>query len=320
MNCIIFNEQNFKAIFPRAPQAVVQSFLDYQDKMAELGINHTRQRLNFFFANIEHECGGFGLKGLAENINYTHSRAAEIFGHRIGRTAQEVVARFGTEQGRWQRAMIDVVYGNRMGNGPPETHDGSKFIGRGGPQITGKDGYREIDKRIGTNSVSRPEVLAGHAIQAAICCAFADWKKLNTYADRGDFKGYVRAWNGGSNGMADRLHHLAGNDPIIERLKTVAVVKPTTKAMPGQPPTAEPPKAVLDEATKKERATRNAGAGGAVIGGSQETATQTGTVAQENAPLPAWATYGLILGGLSLALLGIYLVARMKLIVKSNWS
>ncbi len=34
----------------------------------------------------------------------------------------------------------------------------------------------------------------------------------------GNFKGAVRAWNGGTNALCDREALTAGNDPIIKRL------------------------------------------------------------------------------------------------------
>jgi putative chitinase len=46
----------------------------------------------------------------------------------------------------WQQRAFDDIYGKRMGN-RPGTRDGSRFIGRGGPQVTGRDGYAEVGKR-----------------------------------------------------------------------------------------------------------------------------------------------------------------------------
>jgi len=36
----------------------------------------------------------------------------------------------------------------------------------------------------------------------------------------------VKAWNGGTNGLADRKIAMAGNDPIIKRLSNVANFMP----------------------------------------------------------------------------------------------
>jgi hypothetical protein len=106
----------------------------------------------------------------------------------------------------------------------PGTHDGSNFIGRGGPQWTGRDGYENLQKLTGIPCVNTPSLASSPALQPEICTAFWTWKKLNAPADRGDFTAVVKLWNGGTNGMADRLLRLKGNDPFVLRATTVSVI------------------------------------------------------------------------------------------------
>ena len=106
---------DMRALFPKAPKAVIDDFVNKQDTiLGPAGINHTRQRLKFFFANIEHECDGFALRGLTENTNYTHARMAAVWPNRF-RSAQDVRDKFGSARG-WQLRALDEIYGNRMGN------------------------------------------------------------------------------------------------------------------------------------------------------------------------------------------------------------
>lgn len=301
-------------IFPRAPQAVLESFIRHQDLLSRAGINHTRQRLKYFFANIEHECGGFTIPRLTENINYTHERMAQVWPNRFA-SAQAVAAKYGTAPG-WQKAAFDDIYGNRMGN-RPGTHDGSTYIGRGGPQWTGRDGYQQLANRTGLDAVRIPEKAAEHAAQTAVCVAFWEWKRLNECADLGDFRTCVKRWNGGTNGMADRLAKMKGNDPFIDRLNNVAALNPVTAALPGQPPTADPPKAAVDAVTRKERNSRKIGGATAVGGGTNETVGVVDTPA--NKPMPTWVAGSAIAFGVIVVLVATYLIARKRFIVKSNW-
>jgi predicted chitinase len=210
-----------RAIFPRAPQAVIDAFVAKQDVLTKAGINATRTRLAYFFANIEHECGGFTIPNLTENINYTAARMAQVWPNRF-KSAAAVQAKYGTGKG-WQIKAFNDIYGNRMGN-RPGTMDGSTYIGRGGPQWTGRDGYAALERLTGLPAVMNPEIASKLDMQPEICAAFWTWKKLNGFADRNDFLSCVKAWNGGTNGLADRKQLMAGNDPILKKLETVTAV------------------------------------------------------------------------------------------------
>src|SRR5262245_37411466 len=68
--------------------------------------------------------------------------------------------------------------GNRMGN-RKDTNDGSTYIGRGGPQITGRDGYAEVGKRCKLDLFGNPNLPSAPENQPAILAAFWTWKNLN---------------------------------------------------------------------------------------------------------------------------------------------
>lgn len=308
--------EGLRAIFPRAPAQIVENAAAWQRELDRIGVTHTRTRLAYFFANIEHECGGFTIPHLTENINYTAERMAQVWPNRF-KSAAAVRTKYGTASG-WQRAAFDDIYGNRMGN-RPGTHDGSTFIGRGGPQWTGRDGYRQVETRTGLPAILNPQIVSAYEKQPEICAAFWEWKNLNRKADAGDFKGVVRLWNGGTNGMADRLAKFKGNDPIILRLAEVKRVMPVAKDLPGEPPTPAPPKAVIDATTENERKARTAGAVSTGAGAAGEGSKAVTEKPADVAVLSPFVTYTLIGVGVAIVIVAAVLIARKKAAVIANW-
>lgn len=236
---IILTKEGVRRCFPRAPQAIIDAFVANQAVLRAAGILDNPRRLAYCFANLAHECGGFTIRNLTESTAYSHARVAQVWPNRYG-SADAVAARFGTEPG-WQLKMFDEIYGNRMGN-RPGTRDGSRYIGRGGPQITGRDGYREIGRRTGLDLEGNPELATLPQHQPAIAAAFWSWKALNLLADEGRFESIVRRWNGGLNGLADRRAWLARIQPICEQMEQGAFpaepARPTVPAEVSVPTTS----------------------------------------------------------------------------------
>ena len=227
-----------RAVFPNAPDTIISAFVEKQGVLSAVGLNQTRQRLAYCFANLHAETGGFTIKNLTENTNYTDERMAAVWPNRFS-SAAAVQAKYGTAP-NWQTKAFDDIYGNRMGN-RPGTPDGSRFIGRGGPQITGRDGYAEIGKRIGVDLVSAPDLACNHALQPAIAAAFWSWKDMNKYADAGNFIGCVKAWNGGTNGLAERQSQLARIQKVLQGAEWGAVTDAPAAPKDSPASTAGPP-------------------------------------------------------------------------------
>lgn len=217
-----------RAVFPEAPAAVINAFVEKQGVLTAVELNRTRQRLAYCFANLHAETGGFTIRNLTENINYTAARMAAVWPNRFKNLAA-VQVKYGTAP-NWQTKAFDDIYGNRMGN-RPGTSDGSRFIGRGGPQITGRDGYAEIGRRVGVDLVGNPELAGSFALQPHIAAAFWNWKGMNRFADASDFIGCVKAWNGGTNGLAQRQSQLTRILPILQKAEWGEVI-----AAPAKPP------------------------------------------------------------------------------------
>jgi predicted chitinase len=313
---LVLTREGMRAILPRAPQAVIDAFVDRQDALAKAGILETRPRFAFAIANVEHECGGFTIPNLTENIKYTATRMAAVWPKRFPRGAADVVDKYGQAPG-WQKKAFDDIYGNRMGN-RPGTHDGSTYIGRAGPQVTGSDGYEEVGKRSGLPLKANPELACLPEHQPAILAAFVSWKGLNRFADTGNFVGGVKVWNGGTNGLADRRAMEAGNTAAIARLDIKADIMPAIKKLPGGPQVVgKPPNSALDDATQNERKARTAGVGTAGAGAGTEVA-QTGTKMPEPLVSPL-ITYTLIGAGIAVVIIAAVLIARKHAAVAKNW-
>jgi putative chitinase len=158
-------------------------------------------------AQFSHECGA-GLE-MVENINYTATRAAEVWPSRF-RNATEVYAKIGSYPGDpdFKGKLIDSVYGTRMGN-RPGTHDGRNYIGRGLSQVTGREGYEKLGQKINLPLLDQPGLVCNpeNALEAGV----ADMVITGAlpWAQRGNILEATKRLNGGTVGLAEREAWLA---------------------------------------------------------------------------------------------------------------
>ena len=154
-------------------------------------------------AQFSHECGAGN--DMVENINYTPERACEVWPSRFSNET-DCLAKVGSVAGDpdFPIKLIDNVYGNRMGN-RPGTHDGSRFIGRGLSQVTGREGYEKLGAKIGLNLVDNPDLVSAPA--NALECGVADFLLCGclSFAQADDVQGVTKHLNGGFVGLADRI-------------------------------------------------------------------------------------------------------------------
>jgi len=236
---LLLTQAAVRQIFPEAPQAVVDAFAspEGQRRLQSAGVTDNAQRLAVAMAHCHHETGGFTIRNLTENINYSADRMAVVWPKRFP-SAAAVRGKYGTTPG-WQKKAFDDIYGDRMGN-RPGTSDGSAFIGRGAPQVTGRDGYREVGKRAGLPLEAQPELACLPVNQPAILAAFWMWKGMGPLADGGGIDATVRAWNGGTNGLADRKAQFARILPIVRKLSDVPDLPGIPRPSPQAPAQAAP--------------------------------------------------------------------------------
>jgi putative chitinase len=171
------------------------------DTIAKFELN-TPMRLAHFLAQSGHESGGF--KALKENLNYGAKGLRGIFGKYFPTDAKAL------EYERKPEKIANLVYGNRMGNGPEASGDGYKFCGRGFIQLTGKENYTAFSKAINEDCIANPELVATKYPLASAAWFFHK-NGLHKIADEGATTEVVtkitKRVNGGVIGLEDRIKH-----------------------------------------------------------------------------------------------------------------
>jgi len=169
------------------------------DVMAKFKID-TAVKLSHFLAQCGHESGGF--KVVNENLNYGAKGLNTIF-----------KKYFPTEEKaklyeRKPEKIANLVYGNRMGNGPETSGEGYKFRGRGYIQLTGKANYTEFDKVVTENIIENPDLVATK--YPLLSAAWFFHKNcLGKCVDASDASvlAVTKCVNGGTIGLEDRKKH-----------------------------------------------------------------------------------------------------------------
>ena len=169
------------------------------DVIAKFKID-TAVKLSHFLAQCGHESGGF--KVVNENLNYGAKGLNTIF-----------KKYFPTEEKaklyeRKPEKIANLVYGNRMGNGPEISGEGYKFRGRGYIQLTGKANYTEFDKVVTENIVENPDLVATK--YPLLSAAWFFHKNcLGKCVDASDASvlAVTKCVNGGTIGLEDRKKH-----------------------------------------------------------------------------------------------------------------
>lgn len=299
-------EEALRSIYgSRAKPEYIQAFIAKQGTLELHGVSETRTRLAIFLAQLGHESGG--LRITEENMNYSAERMAVVWPRRFDTRKYPNEAVDPAPFAHNPKALAIKTYGSQMGN-RPGTDDGWVYRGSGPIQITGSDGYENVGRIAKLPLKQSPDMARNPAFAPEIAAAFWTWKNLNSTCDVGDFVGNTKKINGGTIGIEDRRAWLAKVKPIVDALE-------------GGPSTKEPPKEVVAEATKKERAAVAAGAGGAGAGGASE-ATKTGTTQPDKpadgflSPVVTWTLIGV---GLAVLVLAGFLYARKKQLLKDHW-
>ena len=177
------------------PDAVIAQIPIIEEKFQ---IN-TVLRLCHFLAQCQLESGNFSV--VVENLNYSAKRLLEVF-----------PAYFKTRDvnlyGGHPDKIGNLIYSNRMGNGPEESFQGSKYKGRGFIQLTGLNNYKAFTQAIGEDCVANPDLVASKYPLASAAWFFSK-NGLNAIADLGASDDVVtkitKRVNGGVNGLSERL-------------------------------------------------------------------------------------------------------------------
>ena len=180
-----------KRLFPdtRNVDAVVLVIDQYKDKF---GLN-TDLRLGHFLAQVREEVGS-EFKVLRENLNYKETAVLNMWPKMFTKEDAERYARDEDTPVANQEAIANLAYGNRLGNGAPDSDgdgdmdkddDGFKYRGAGCLQITGKSNFEEVQKRCVRYAGKEmdPDTLEGFVV-----FGFAYWVQHDLYrlADKGN--------------------------------------------------------------------------------------------------------------------------------------
>ncbi len=139
---------------------------------------------------------------LVENMNYSAKRLSEVWPKRF-RGEDGKPNNLALKIANNPEAIANVVYANRMGNGPAETGDGWRFRGRGYIHLTGKDNYKRYGEYLGLDLENNPDLAEKEEIAAEIAAEFWHRSDLNEAADVLDLVAIRRKVNGGLIGFGD---------------------------------------------------------------------------------------------------------------------
>jgi len=161
----------------------------------------TPARVAGFISQCQHESADFTI--LTENLNYGAKGLMSIFKKYYADPA------LAKAHERKPQLIANRVYSGRMGNGPEASGDGWKYRGRGLVQLTGRSNYTQCSKDLFGDDclVDDPDLLLNPEWAILSACWFWHKNKLNDICDRGDVVLLSKRINGGTIGLADRIHH-----------------------------------------------------------------------------------------------------------------
>jgi len=180
------------------PAAVIAQI---PDTAARFGIT-TPLRLAHFLAQCGHESGGF--TAVRENLNYKAPGLMKIFKKYFPN------AKIALQYEKKPDKIANLVYANRMGNGPESSGDGFNYRGRGYIQLTGKSNYSLFDKTVPEDITANPDLVATKYPLASAAFFFNNnklWVICDKGADVATVTAVTKRVNGGTIGLPDRIKH-----------------------------------------------------------------------------------------------------------------
>jgi len=187
---------------------VARTFLPHLVATFErFGIDSPR-RMAAFIGQCSHESSAFTR--LEENLYYTDpARIASMFSalRQVERARAYV---------RNPKALANVVYAGRNGNGDEASGDGWAYRGRGLIQITGRTKYRNADAVLGLPFEAQPDLAAESRGAALTAGQYWNDNGLNAQADRWQLDAITRGINGAA--MAGRVDRADRCNRALEAL------------------------------------------------------------------------------------------------------
>lgn len=178
---------------------------------AEFGIDNDLE-LAHFLAQLTTESAGWTR--FVESLNYSVEALIGTFSR--SRISADDCARYGRTAGRAanQVMIANLVYGGEWGRvnlGNTLVGDGWKFRGHGPAQTTGRANVTRVSAALFNDLrlCDDPDPLASNPTIGARAAGYF-WKShgCDRFAMRDDVIACTHAWNGGKNGIDDRIHNL----------------------------------------------------------------------------------------------------------------
>lgn len=195
-----------RAACPERTEVQLAPWVEPIQKAATRFEINTIRRISAFVAQMAHESGL--VPGREESLSYTAARMAQVWPRFAANPAAEPKDRVPNNLARSlehkPEALANLVYANRMGNGPPESGDGWRHRGAGPGQLTGGANWRAFAKAMG---MSVDEALAyARTIEGGVMSFAWFWEEndINRLAETPGVTDETKAINGGTHGEADR--------------------------------------------------------------------------------------------------------------------
>lgn len=175
---------------PHALPAYVNALVSTGNYLLQgFGIDENPKRLSMFLAQLAHETGGFFE--VVENGNYSKARLLSVWPHIFDEQKAQQYA-------NKPDAIFNLVYADKMGNGPESSGDGWKYRGRGFLQFTGRTNYDRFSKEIGIDLVANPDIMSDPNVSLLIATSFWYNSGLNALADEDRLEDVTKKLFGGS--------------------------------------------------------------------------------------------------------------------------
>ena len=163
------------------------------------------QALAMALAQVQKECN---FEPRSENMNYRVSTLQRVWPNRFGGAQGKRKAEALVNAG--PPAIANSVYGNRMGNGGPETGDGFRYRGRGLIQITGTDNYKKYGGLAGVDIYNNADMANDPEVATKIAVAYlksksVTWTSFNFSSLGSEFKRAVGYADSGGSNTNDRI-------------------------------------------------------------------------------------------------------------------
>lgn len=200
-----------------APETAIQLLAPFADPLklacSQFEIDTVRE-IACLLGQGAHESGGF--QHLDENLNYSAQRLAQVWPKRFA-ASPDIPNQIAFSIAHHPEQIANIVYANRMGNGPPESGDGWAHRGGGIFQLTGAWNQNLCADELG---VARAEFPAYLRTPRGAALSAGWYFHHNNLARRASTPGWTddsEAVNGGDVGLANRAQRC--NAVVAELLR-----------------------------------------------------------------------------------------------------